>query len=590
MVQTNSKKFIEIAQGSPSHRGTIISSKELSYQIKLAQKNRAQLYRSVFYFDDEILEHMKIYKTVRSYAGKFYVDNLIFDIDRRKGDADEFTLLRAKNFVSELLDNWKLNEEQISIWFSGSGYHITTQDFFGFNPDANTPDSYKATLMNYFPEADEKIYIRTGLIRVGNTINTKTGLYKINIPYADFTRITVEEVKELASKPRKTLNRINNVPTYPNLIIKGLSPTISKVNSEQREQPTKIITCAQKIFLEGSLEGRRHVNLVSMVSVFRRQGIPYEGVLTLARDWNSRGSKLEDYELEKQTRYIWDRGYTPSCNDKVLSLYCDSKCIHYKHKDLSIEILNSKMLESHFAKWAIDNDTEKAFDFNELYNIGHQHRIYPREFVYLQGDTGVGKSVIIMNWMIALPRFKVLYISNEVGQELFYRRMIQIAHVMKKEEVISRYRDGSLNELATSIEHIDTMFRGTTFMDLKKKVAENQYQIVVIDVIDKMKVSKEDYVAKTDILAIELMELASAMNIIIVGVHHISKFAANQTSLNVHSGKGSAALEQNASQVFSLLGQLDNPTRFLRSEKARDENQLNVTLFYDTDTYKMMEV
>jgi len=590
MVQTNEKRYIEIAKGSPSNRGSVIPMKELGKYIKMAQRDHEQLFRSVFCYDEEILEHLKNYKTVRSYIGKFYSDSLIFDIDKGQND-DKFTLLRAKAFVAKLIDEWRLEETQLSIWFSGSGYHITTQDFFLFTPENNLPETYRATLTHYFPEADEKIYIRTGLIRIANTVNSKTGLYKVNIPHEDFKSMGVEDIKEWASKPRPLVKRENNIPIYPQLIIKGVSPKALQPQGDMiRQEPTRIITCAQKIFLEGSKEGTRHLNLLSMISVFRRQGVPFDGITTLANNWNNRGQGLDDYELRKQVKYIWDKGYTPSCHDKVLSKYCDPKCAHYKHKDLSIEIYNSKNLEKLFSKWAVSGVIQTALDLNEIYKLGHPHKIYPREFVYIQGDTGLGKSTLIMNWIINVARFKTLFISNEVGEELFYRRAIQIAHTMTKDQVYEHYQNGNHKDLAESISHIDTMFQGTTFADLKKKVAENEYKIVVVDVIDKMKVNKDDYTAKTDILALELKELAKVMNITIIGVHHISKAAASQTSLNVHSGKGSSALEQAADQVFSIEGIRDNTTRFLKSEKTRDENSFNISLFYDNSTYTMTQI
>jgi hypothetical protein len=48
----------------------------------------------------------------------------------------------------------------------------------------------------------DSIYEYYGLIRVGNTWNRKSGLYKIPLSYDEFKAMSMDEIRELAKKPR----------------------------------------------------------------------------------------------------------------------------------------------------------------------------------------------------------------------------------------------------------------------------------------------------------------------------------------------------------------------------------------------------
>ena len=130
-------RYIEIALGAFTNRGKIIPINELNDYIKKAQELELPLFRSYFYYDEEVLKHVG--KTLRAYTGTAYTNTLIFDIDKA-GDKDVHLHLRAKEFVQNLLDNWQLNDTNIATWYSGNGFHIEIPNIFEFQPTNNTEE------------------------------------------------------------------------------------------------------------------------------------------------------------------------------------------------------------------------------------------------------------------------------------------------------------------------------------------------------------------------------------------------------------------------------------------------------------------
>jgi len=587
-------KYIEVAVGMPSNRNIIIKETEIKTYVARANMLNQSLYRSYYTFDENIIDHMKIYKTVRSFKGLFMLDKIIIDIDRGKS-SDQLVLLRARDFIQRLEDDWKVGRELMRIWYSGTGYHVTFPDIFDFTPSSYLPDEVEATLGHYFPEMDTKPLMRTGLIRVGYSFNSKSNLFKIPVSFDELNTLSHIEIMELAQKGSirkidKYEDDAGEIPNYHNLIMKAKA---QRTEDQQRTEPTRIITCSQKIFLEGALDGSRHVNLVRLVSVWRLQGIPFEGTLALVAYWNN--NSLSQYELEKQVKYIWDRGYTMGCKDEILLKYCSDKCIHWKNKDFTLEISSAEQMESRFSQYMKTDFSKSSFTLNEFYpKLTVPYTLYPAELVIVLGDTKIGKSTLVQNWCIELKRFNILYLALENGEFLTYRRFIQIAHRMTKIQVFNHYMEKE-NSLSKAMDHIHVITTSPDIPSIRRVVAAGKYQLVVIDVIDGLTTKAKGDTEKITEIAVGLKEIANQFNNIILGIHHISRSAAqdekgNQKRLTIHSGKSASALEQKADKMLGIEGLVDGNVRTLSSLGARDENPFITQLEFNKDTFRMEQI
>ena len=562
-------------------------------ELKSHIKEEQELYRSYYTYDEKILEHIKIQKTVRGYKGTMWLDEIVLDIDKGKSSDDE-VLYRAQIFLQQLETDWKLDRNELKIWYSGSGYHFAFPDIFRFEPSDYLPDEVKATLTKYFPEMDPMPLMKPGLIRVGYSYNTKTNRYKIPLSGEELLSWTSEQIMEAASifAPRKIIrDKMTSTPDFSQLkVIKKEK----KKKEEEREEPTKIVTCAQKMYLAGasSLENQRHMVLLRMVGSWRLAGIPYEGVMALARSWNN--GSLSDYDLEKHVKYNWDKGYTPGCDDEVRLRFCDPKCIHYQNKNYVLEVMDAKSMEEKYSDFMRLDFSATSFDLGEIFKLKSQYRIYPGEHVIVTGGTGLGKTAFVQNICVKLKRMKILYLSLEVNERLIFRRNVQIAYGMTKEEINDHYGNNG-ESLTEEVEHIQVMTVSPELDSIKKLVARYSPQIVVIDTIDGIQVSKfKDATSKTEQLGIELKRIAQDMDTIIISVQHITKAAATNEKgeskeLTVHSGKGSSAIEQKADRVIGIEGSRETPMRLVRSLKTRDDESFAIQLQFHANTTFRME-
>ena len=91
-------KYVEIALGHPKNRGVVIPLPELSSHIIDGQP----LFRSYYSFDEELVEHFKVRKTIKNYHGKYYLDRIIFDIDKGSENSEN-CLENSKQFLNSLI-------------------------------------------------------------------------------------------------------------------------------------------------------------------------------------------------------------------------------------------------------------------------------------------------------------------------------------------------------------------------------------------------------------------------------------------------------------------------------------------------------
>ena len=141
-----------------------------------------------------------------------YSDFIPIDID--SDDLDK-ALKDTRLIIEHLRDKYGIDISQIRLFFSGcKGFHIEIPStLFGIVPCKNLPSIHKEIVKRIIPtgiQVDTKIYQRRGLLRIHNSINNKTNLYKIPIQVDELNNLNVNEIKEIAiSKVESFLERMN---------------------------------------------------------------------------------------------------------------------------------------------------------------------------------------------------------------------------------------------------------------------------------------------------------------------------------------------------------------------------------------------
>lgn len=163
--------------------------------------DKVDIYTSVFSYDNAT-NRESIIKSVK-------VAPLYFDFDA------EENLDKSKQDLSLLVSFFIQNgcpSNSLNIFFSGSkGFHLEVPfDVLGIEPSVNLPEKYKLfgdNLKKKFnlQTLDTQVYEYARLWRVVNTINSKSGLYKIPLSLLEID-LPISAIEQLAINPRDGFN------------------------------------------------------------------------------------------------------------------------------------------------------------------------------------------------------------------------------------------------------------------------------------------------------------------------------------------------------------------------------------------------
>ena len=160
------------------------------------------------------------YMTIYSYDSKDintcnFIAPLYLDFDIDDLEHNYSKLIRdLKIVIYRLKTELCLEERDIEIYFSGAkGFHIIIDHrILGFEPSRTLNKDLK-TIALYFKAStftkciDTGIYDYRRLFRVPNTINTKTGLYKVPIMFKDLINMSYKDLLEYASRPHTFMKK-----------------------------------------------------------------------------------------------------------------------------------------------------------------------------------------------------------------------------------------------------------------------------------------------------------------------------------------------------------------------------------------------
>jgi hypothetical protein len=235
--------FIERVVGDKRNRGQFIELSELTEDVYKYGKDQP-IFRSVYLYTDPE-EVKKVYnKRVSDYAGEYGIDVIPIDIDK-SGDTDEYTLTRAREFVSGLA-HLGLDFSNFNVFFSGTGYHIDiSNECFGFTPNKDLPWMVKETIRTMFSTAvDYAIYSRASIIRVPFTKSEKSGLYKVPLTEEELFMMNHHAIHLKARSQLGELRTIGSVQQSLGIYRPKDVPQVRLLSAVV--EPSKVATCIHK--------------------------------------------------------------------------------------------------------------------------------------------------------------------------------------------------------------------------------------------------------------------------------------------------------------------------------------------------------
>lgn len=227
----------EITVNGFNRNGTFVTKDKLHTYF-----GKTEIYQSYYNYSDDIKEHFSKKGGVGGYPGLIDADNLIIDIDFEPdlGIAHQV----VKEFI--LCLESKHMCKSYRVYFSGNkGFHVEIPTFL-FSTFARP-----STALNLLHEElaksliepirgyilrieeehytkykvkknifDDSIYDKTRLIRLENTLNIKSGLYKIRLTRDELFNLSIDQIKEEAKSVREPFSE--NIKTEQNASLANL--------------------------------------------------------------------------------------------------------------------------------------------------------------------------------------------------------------------------------------------------------------------------------------------------------------------------------------------------------------------------------
>ena len=197
---------------------------------------------SLYDYDDYVVEYYTKTKSLSGFDGMIYMpDEFILDVD---GSSIEKGLEKLHG-LNDLLETLDIPSYK---YFSGTGFHIHIPGTaFRWKPSTglhlNVKD--KLTSAGVFNYADPSVTDKTRIIRLINTKNSKSNLYKVWLP--KWSTMTVEEIQEYAKfhKP-EPIDELYCEPVF-DVLERGTKKEEPILVSQGRNPDPVNHTCIQKM-------------------------------------------------------------------------------------------------------------------------------------------------------------------------------------------------------------------------------------------------------------------------------------------------------------------------------------------------------
>lgn len=276
--------------------------------------------------------------------GDFYLDldySIHTDEDYNLVKKEALIILNTLNFIYEIPFDY------IKIFFSGNkGFHILIDyNVFGIMPNLQLNLYYKciAKYLNTFTThklIDTAIYDRKRLFRIPNTVNTSTGLYKVQITKDMLRNFDRDQMIQYASKPKDLIDtKTEYLPKAQSILRQAVDTVHHKETKIRKKKNTnkikgnsnlEILPCIKEILDSDITSGSRNNTFAIVSSSLFQSGKNNEEVADILFAWNNTLSEpLEEREvrttiLSTYSGFLSDKCY--GCQSIKDMGYCLNEC------------------------------------------------------------------------------------------------------------------------------------------------------------------------------------------------------------------------------------------------------------------------
>ena len=549
-------------------------------------------FSSLFAYDEDVKTYFEENKTLSGYDGVIYMPSeFLLDIDGTN-------ILIAKQKTFGLLAILKKKNVPYNIYFSGRGFHVGIPDkAFKWKPSKNLHLNLKDELLkeNIFTYADVSVTDKTRIIRLNNTLNTKSRLWKIYITEDEFNSLSAEDIQELAKKPRRDKQpvKLHCEPVF-DIMEREVKKQTAKYQEDIGMNPDPANAPCISTMLEGASYGGRHATALR-IAAWLRWRYPEKVVRLIMEDWRKRvDSQKNPFKEDEMNKLVTDcykghngKGYRYGCKDMVMDKYCKSTCKLYKAKK-SQTMMNATDMEQVMINWL--NSDIKPINLGAIY--GEDFPLYHGEVVVIQAPPKCMKTMLVQNWVNALKR-PTYFLEMEMAPRQVWQRFIQIDKGWDEEQLKQHYMEGNTG-MTDAFKWLTVDFAPCYPVELERRVdmLSQKPEIVVVDHMGLMLSKHRDLNMKMEEVAGSLTELAIKNNIVVIAISEITKQAFGE-GMNIASARGSFRIAYNASKLLSIKASKDDKGAIqhmmLKTEANREKENLKILLRPDGVQLKRMQ-
>ena len=314
--------FVDTAMGGVDRRNVVVTAAEVR---GLLPADRVDCYCTWHRFPAIYYKHWqenvkerngREHNSVGGYKGPSYADFLPFDVDGDTLEESQEVLARLLGYIDA---TW--GKAPMRISYSGNrGYHLSipASAFGGWDPSDALAQRLRGLALRIggdLVDIDPKVYDKNRLWRITNSINSKSGRYKIQLSEAEALG-DAGAIAEMAQEPRDFSN-----PAWDDAEpVGGLVDLWRAVCSEKKGKARTQVP-VDGLFRTGLEEGGgRQQQAFDMVRQFRAWGMPPSGALAVLEMWD-RGQEQSlketdgDDELERIVQNVY--GDDPGTADRI---------------------------------------------------------------------------------------------------------------------------------------------------------------------------------------------------------------------------------------------------------------------------------
>ena len=553
---------------------------------------------SLYDYDKEVIEYFAQNKTLSGFDGIIYLpEEFILDVD---GPEFDKAIEKAQK-LSLLLDQYKC---PYKIYFSGRGFHFgISSESFAWSPHSELHTFMKKELTEkgIFEYADPSVTDKTRLIRVLNTMNTKSKLWKVQIKHSWLFHQNAKELitnqaksyHEIVKEDFENVSKVFDLNKHTKITYKRVKKPVEKVVESLYNPDPRNYTCIQRM-LESCNIGNRHATALRLAAHFR--WLYPQNVVTLVMEaWRQRVDRpdyrFSEREMESIVKSCYEghggEGNRYGCNDQIMDSHCSKKCKLYKTKQES-EALDSTTMENQLIEF-YKNDVQ-PIDIGALY--GKSFPIYPGEVVIIQAPPASMKTMLLQNWMVQLKR-PTYFVEMEMSPRQIWSRFVMIENEWSEKQLQEHYKQLK-NGQDEKFKWLTVDYSSPLPYELNKRInmCPVKPELVVIDHLGLLKSKHKDMNMKLEEASQALMELAVKNNVIVFAVSEINKSSFKE-GMDISSARGSFRIAYNANKLLSIkpFRNEDGSIAILqvKSDKNREREHINVRLVPDNVKIKLAE-